>query len=146
MTDMETRLHSLRLAKEWVVGGSLEEILRAAAIIEIYLSFGSNFSSVTFGESGHSGLSGSGVVNQIPSRGVYFDNSVPCEGLILGVVQLGGNFIDKPLSGMVTRHVHSSSQKENTCGQELPTPGSTERVIPDGGSVTLHGSGGEARA
>lgn len=38
------------------------------------------------------------------------------------------------------------SQKENNCGQKIPTPGHTETVIPDGGSVTLHGLGGEVQS
>lgn len=39
-------------------------------------------------------------------------------------------------------HRNFSSQKENTSGPELPTPGSTETVIPGGGAVTEPGTHG----
>lgn len=50
---------------------------------------------------------------------------------------------DQPLTGCgVPCHKNDSSQKENNCDLDLPTPGSTETVIPSSGTVTDQGTHG----
>ncbi|KXV60262.1 hypothetical protein AD948_05805 [Acetobacter senegalensis] len=138
----DIRKTALAHAMQWAGSASLEEIIKAAAIIETYLNYGSNLLHVTFGESGHATLGGS-PINGLTRSGIEFKDVLASGADTLSESDLICDMLDQTLSGKLLKaHCENSSQKENTSGPELPTPGSTETVVPGGGAVTEPGTHG----
>lgn len=138
----DIRKTALAHAMTWAGSASLEEIIKAAAIIEAYLSYGSNLVHVTFGESGHATFR-DGSINGFSGAGIKFKDIVASGGDALSEGNRVSDVGDQALPRKLLKtHCENSSQKENNCGPELPTPGSTETVIPDGGTVTDQGTHG----
>ncbi|MFP2873720.1 hypothetical protein ACLEIY_16000 [Acetobacter tropicalis] len=129
--------HAMELSRTRV-SSEASDIIKDASVFEAYLC----------------GAAGPAINNNSGSSKPPFDLG-SCDRSVLNgnggkvfpvsVGQGRGHDVNQSFSGRdVTNSAHenNSSQKENTSGPELPTPGSTETVIPGGGAVTEPGTHG----